>query len=168
MNFLKHILLPLTIITLASCQSVDYYGKSYEKNGFFHCMMLEYAKLNDDQHITNDDRKNCANYKKTLQKTVSNYSLLQEENYYKQLGATCKPQKNILECTYSANVKKNVMYDAYVYSVFKTSLRSHANDINFIFTLENCNPNFSNCYPSTFLNEQTAKVLQNRTFQIKK
>jgi hypothetical protein len=133
MNFLKHILLSLSVITLASCQSVDYYGKSYEKNGFFHCMMLEDSEIVSYGYVTDEEKTFCSNYKEKLQKIVSTLSLTEEKNYYEQSGAKCQItlENNTLQCSYNAEYTWFSAYYTRIYGNFSLDILSNKYNVQF-------------------------------------
>lgn len=151
MKFLKHILTAFALITLASCQSVDYYGKSYEKNGFFHCMMLEYAIQDISGHKTEDDKINCINYKEKLAKNISQLSLHEEKKYYERNGAICDDN---MECIYRTKYAQNVMYDAYVYRIFLDRITIKTTETKFEIDGVHCDSDFSGCNETIYFSKK--------------
>ena len=140
MTFIKHILVALAIIPLASCQSVDYYGKSYEKNGFFHCMMLEDSEIESYGYVTDEEKAFCSNYKEKLQKIVSNLSLTEEKNFYEQSGAKCYSiqEKNNLQCSYNAEYTWISAYYTRIYGNFSLDILSNKSNIYIGKNLKYC------------------------------
>jgi hypothetical protein len=50
------------------------------------------------------------------------------------------------------------MYDAYVYRLFKISLKSNINNSTYTVTVDDCQPSFTECNHTAFLGTEDKKI----------